>query len=383
MAASTQVETKSGVPRDGAPDPVEGDPPTPSDPEPRVLSTPSQKRALGICAAGAAVALIWLSLPVASGLFLGTFLAFSLLGTHDQLTKRTGRPGLSAIVLALSSGLSSIGGVLLLLYFVIQRAIGAARELTHGFGPHGTLQGSLERLQRATEKVPFGPYDIEGRVRQTAEQAIARLTSTIALVAGTTFSALLMLFFTVMTTFFVLRNWTAILDWAERVLPLNPAHTRVVLAEFQQVGKEVFVGTVLTGLIQGVLAGVGYVIGGAPEAVLLAALTALCSLVPAVGTLLVWVPLGVGLMIAGRVGAGIFELLWGALIIGVLSDYVIRPRFVGRGEHVPALMTFISLFGGVEVFGVIGIILGPVVAAVALAVLRTYDREVCSPATDQ
>jgi predicted PurR-regulated permease PerM len=192
-----------------------------------------------------------------------------------------------------------------------------------------------------------------------------------------------MLFFTVMTTFFVLRNWTAILDWAERVLPLNPAHTRVVLAEFQQVGKEVFVGTVLTGVIQGVLAGVGYVIGGAPEAVLLAALTALCSLVPAVGTLLVWVPLGVGLMIAGRVGAGIFELLWGALIIGVLSDYVIRPRFVGRGEHVPALMTFISLFGGVEVFGVIGIILGPVVAAVALAVLRTYDREVCTPAEDQ
>src|SRR3954470_19613765 len=104
MAASTQVETKPEVPRDDArTDALESDPPTPSDPEPRVVSTASQKRALGICAAAAAVALVWLSLPVASGLFLGTFLAFSLLGTHDQLTKRTRRPGLSAILLALSS----------------------------------------------------------------------------------------------------------------------------------------------------------------------------------------------------------------------------------------------------------------------------------------
>jgi predicted PurR-regulated permease PerM len=341
-------------------------------------STPSQKRALGIFALGAAVALVWLSLPVASGLFLGTFLAFSLLGLHERLSTRFRHPGLSAITLALSSGFASIGGVLLLLYFVIVRAVEAGRALTHGFGPHGTFQGALERLQRGADKLPFGPFDIEARVRQTAEDAVAKLTGAVPLVAGTTFSAALTLFFTVMTTLFVLRNWTAILSRLERMLPLNPMHTRVVLAEFQQVGKEVFVGTVLTGLIQGILAGVGYLIGGAPEAGLLAALTALCSLVPAVGTLLVWVPLGLGLIVSGHVGSGVFELLWGALIIGVLSDYVIRPRLVGGGERVPALMTFISLFGGVEVFGVIGVIIGPVLAAVALALLRTYDREICS-----
>jgi predicted PurR-regulated permease PerM len=63
----------------------------------------------------------------------------------------------------------------------------------------------------------------------------------------------------------------------------------------------------------------------------------------------------------------------------VLSDYVIRPRLVGGGGHIPTLLTFIALFGGVEVFGVLGLIIGPVVAAVALALLRTYDREICSP----
>jgi predicted PurR-regulated permease PerM len=230
-------------------------------------------------------------------------------------------------------------------------------------------------LQRATERLPFGPYDLDGRVRVLAEGAAARLTEAVPLIAGTTFGAALTFFFTVMSTFFVLRRWPTILAAAERMLPLHPMHTRVVLAEFEQVGKEVFVGTVLTGLIQGLLAGIGYGLGGAPEVGLLATLTALSSLVPAVGTLMVWVPVGLGLILSGRVGAGVFELAWGALVTVVVVDYVIRPRLVGGGENIPTLVTFIALFGGVELFGVIGLIFGPVIAAVAMALLRTYDRE--------
>jgi predicted PurR-regulated permease PerM len=74
----------------------------------------------------------------------------------------------------------------------------------------------------------------------------------------------------------------------------------------------------------------------------------------------------------------VFELVWGALVTSVLVDYVIRPRLVGRGENIPTLVTFISLFGGVELFGATGLIVGPVIAAVAMALLRTYDREACS-----
>jgi len=198
-------------------------------------------------------------------------------------------------------------------------------------------------------------------------------------VAGATLGGALTLFFTVMTTFFVLRHWPELLSRAERMLPLHPKHTRVVLWEFQKVGKEVFIGTMLTGLAQGVLAGVGYGIAGVSEAALLATLTAICSLVPAVGTLLVWVPVGVSLLLTGHAGAGVFELFWGGLVVVGLSDYVVRPMLVGGHGHVPTLLTFISLFGGVEVFGLLGLIIGPVIAAVALALLRTYDREICAP----
>lgn len=346
------------------------------EPEGRIVSSPAQRHALSIFALAALAALVWLSLPIASGLFLGTLLAFSLLRVHERLSVRLGRPAVAASLLSIASGLATVGGLLVFLYFVIARGVIAASSLARGFEPEGSFRKMLTELDEATRTSPFGPIDVTARVRGAAADAASKLTDLIPVVADATFSATLTLFFTIMTAYFVLRHWTRILERAERLLPLHPMHTRVVLAEFQKVGREVFIGTMLTGLAQGLLAGVGYAIAGVPEPALLGALTAICSVVPAVGTLLVWVPVGVGLIVSGHPGAGIFELLWGALVVGILSDYVIRPRLVGRHGHVPTLLTFIALFGGVKVFGLLGLVVGPVIAAVALALVRTYDREI-------
>lgn len=309
-------------------------------------------------------------------------MAFSLLRVYERLSARLKRPTLAAVLLALSSAIATVGGLLLLLYVVVVRGMRVASRLAQGFDAEGPLRKTLTRFTEATRDSPFGPIDIVSRVRIVAAEAASKLTDAVAAVAGATFGVVLTLFFTTMTAFFVLRHRTELLERAERMLPLHPMHTRVVLAEFQKVGKEVFIGTMLTGLVQGLLGGIGYLIGGVPEAALLAALTAMCSLVPAIGTLLVWVPVGVGLIATGHLSTGIFEFVWGALVVGILSDYVIRPRLVGGGGHVPTLLTFISLFGGVKVFGLLGLIVGPVIAAVALALLRTYDREVSASAAD-
>jgi predicted PurR-regulated permease PerM len=334
-----------------------------------------QRRALGVCALVSTIALIWLSLPVGSGLVLGTLLAFSLLRVYGRLSQRV-RPALAAVGLAVAAGVVITGGLSLLFYLVVERGLVAANGVAKGFDPGGPLQLMLVRLQEATRHTPIGPIDLASRAREGAAAAATRLTTWAAAFAGITVNALLTLFFTIMTTFFVLRHWTELVARAERSLPLHPAHTRLVLAEFQTVGSEVFIGTLLTGLAQGALAGAGYAIVSVPEAMLLGALTAVCSLVPAIGTLLIWVPVGIVLVVVDRLGAGLFVLVWGALVVVVVCDYVIRPRLVGRQGHIPTLLTFISLFGGVEVFGLVGLIVGPVIASVALAMLRTYDREV-------
>ena len=338
------------------------------------MASSGQRHALAVSALIATTALVWLSRPVASGLFLGTLLAFSLLTLHERLSRRMRSPQLAALVLAIASALVIISALSVLSYFVVERGTVAANSVVRAFDPGGPLREVATRMQAATRDSPIGPIDLSARLRDAAATAAARLTTWAAALASVTLNTALMLFFTIMTTFFVLRHWPAIMARTERLLPLHPAHTRIVLAEFQLVGKEVFIGTLLTGLTQGLLAGVGYAIAGVPEAPLLGAFTAICSLVPIVGTMLVWVPAGVLLAIVGHVGAGIFVLIWGALAVVGLCDYVIRPKLVGGQGHVPSLLTFIALFGGVEVFGLMGLIVGPVIASVALALLRTYDN---------
>ena len=174
--------------------------------------------------------------------------------------------------------------------------------------------------------------------------------------------------------YLVLRYWPRMVTAVVGVSPLLPEYTRALLGEFQRVGRLTLSGAVLTGLTQGALATIGFWISGVPEAIFFGVATALASLVPAVGTLLVWVPLGLYLFAMGEPGRAIVELVWGALIVVGFCDYVIRPRLVGD-EGMPVLLTFLGLFGGLEVLGLSGLIVGPVVMALAVAVLRLYVRE--------
>jgi predicted PurR-regulated permease PerM len=138
---------------------------------------------------------------------------------------------------------------------------------------------------------------------------------------------------------------------------------------------------VVTGVVQGLLAGAGYWLTSVPEPAFFGALTAMASLIPGVGTLLVWVSIGVTQVLSGHVGQGLVELVYSALTVGVACDYLIRPRLVGSEPGVPSIFTFIALFGGVEVFGVIGLILGPVTMTLSLAILRIYEQEVAERPT--
>jgi len=174
---------------------------------------------------------------------------------------------------------------------------------------------------------------------------------------------------------FILRNWQAVALRAQAVLPLRPDYTAALFAEFRRVGRTTLVGTVGSGLAQGVLATLGYWICGVPEPLFFGAATSVASLVPAVGAALVWAPVGVVMILAGNQAGGVVELVWGALLVGALCDYVIRPRLVGGGGTLPPLVTFAALLGGVQVLGLKGLIFGPMIMSLAVAVLRIYATE--------
>jgi predicted PurR-regulated permease PerM len=185
----------------------------------------------------------------------------------------------------------------------------------------------------------------------------------------------LALLFAMLSMHFILRNWQSIALGAQETFPLRPDYTAGLLAEFRSVGRSTLLGTIGTGLAQGVLATFGFWISGVPEPLFFGAAAAVASLVPGIGATLVWAPVGVVLILSGHPGHGILELVWGSLIVGVMADYVIRPRLVGGAAHLPSLVTFAALLGGVQVFGLKGLIIGPVLMSLAIAVLRLYAIE--------
>jgi predicted PurR-regulated permease PerM len=223
--------------------------------------------------------------------------------------------------------------------------------------------------------VGVSPGSVSTRLEAGIGALASRSAGAVGSLASGAFSALLGLFFALLTMYVVLRHWPRMVTAVEVVSPLQPAYTRVLLTEFRRVGRLTLSGTVVTGLVQGALATLGFLVSGVPQATFFGIATALASLVPAIGTLLVWVPAGLYLFVTGHPAAAILELLWGALVVVGLSDYVIRPRLVGD-DTMPALLIFVALFGGLEVLGLPGLIMGPVLVSLAMAVLRLYTQEV-------
>jgi predicted PurR-regulated permease PerM len=108
-------------------------------------------------------------------------------------------------------------------------------------------------------------------------------------------------------------------------------------------------------------------------------MTAMASLLPVVGTFLVWVPIAAYEALDGRVAWAVFLFVWGLLVVSIVTDYVIRPRLVGQRGHGHPLLMLIALLGGIEVMGLAGLIVAPILMSLFLAVLRIYEREAGVP----
>lgn len=339
-----------------------------------MVSSGTQHRALGWSAIAAVALIVWVVRPVAMGILMGALMGFAAQPLYEQMGRHV-RPVLAALLCVLSTTIvivSAIGGVGVLL---ITKGVRLTREWLEALGPAGSASEWVGTLTARFAPLGLSPSAIEAKLRDGAADVAARAATVAELLAAASASAALGLFFAMLAMYFVLRRWARIATVAEATLPLRPDHTRALFAEFQRVGRTTLLGTVFTGLAQGVLATIGYAIAGAPEPLFFGAATAVASLVPAVGTMLVWVPLGVAMIVTGHLVGGVVDLAWGGAIVVGLSDYVIRPRLVKGGGEAPALVTFAALFGGVEAFGLKGLILGPVLVSTAIAVLRLYGRE--------
>jgi len=347
--------------------------PTVSRSDPRD-ATSGEYRGLGVLAVVAALVFLSIAIPVGTGVFLGMLVAFTIYPVHVALRRRTGRSNLSAFICAALAWAGLTGGVGGVFYLLIDQGIALARQLPTALAPDGALDRTANTVSEKLSAFGVHSEVLDHHLHHAAEEAASYAAGFARMAMSWTLSLTVTLFFTTVTVFCVLSRWARLAHWAEALLPLRPIHTQQLLLELRHLGREIMLGTVVVGLIQGALGAVAYAALGVPMPWFFGAMTAVASTLPVFGTMLVWAPLGAYLIATGHTGAGVAELLWGFFVVVTLSDGFLRPAVVGRHSNLGFLPALIGIFGGIELFGFVGLLLGPTLVGVAIAVLRLYAR---------
>jgi predicted PurR-regulated permease PerM len=333
-----------------------------------------EHRALAWTAAASVAVIFWLVRPIGLGILLGTIIALVAQPAFDRLTRWVGARW-AALVITLGSGIAiaaTLGGIG---WMLVSRGTVLSADLVAAVGQHGSGDDVFTRVGRYTDSLGVSPDDLRDHVQGLAGQIATGAAQGAAVIVSTVGDALLGLLFMLLAMHFVLRNRKVISRRLQDTLPLRPTYTVGLLAEFRRVGRATLLGNVTTNVVQGVFTAIGFWITGVPDPIFFGVLTAVLSFVPAVGVLLVLVPACIGLAATGHAIAAVIEAVWALVFVIGVSDYVIKPLLVRGEAKVPSLVTFAALFGGVELFGLQGLLIGPVLMALAIAVLRLYAVE--------
>jgi predicted PurR-regulated permease PerM len=185
----------------------------------------------------------------------------------------------------------------------------------------------------------------------------------------------LVIIFTTITSYYLLVEGPALARFGVRMVPLPPRETRALMHEFHEVAVGTLLGMGVIAVVQGTLAGIGYWACGVSKPVVWAALTAGASLLPAIGTGLICVPVALAQMLTGHVSAGVALLIYWQAVVVVIPDYKLRPWLMKGHMRLHELLVLISVFGGIEAFGAVGLLIGPMLVSMFVAMLRIYERD--------
>lgn len=174
-------------------------------------------------------------------------------------------------------------------------------------------------------------------------------------------------------TFYFFRDGETMAEWITLLLPFVDARKRLLIKRFDEVVKAAVLGNTAVAALEGIVGGIAFALVGLPTPLLWGAAMAVLAYLPLVGAAMVWGPVALYLFFQGRYGAAMVLVVAGMLI--ALIDYVVRTIVVGEASKLHTLLAFFAMLGGIQFFGLVGIVAGPLVVAIGVALLESYRAE--------
>ena len=308
--------------------------------------------------------------PFIPAIAFAVALAIATSRPFNWLRSRLRGQTLSAAVAVLIVAVVIIAPAALLTTYIFQNAVEAVTAVQNS--------GGIAGIRETLEKQPIiGGYVRELAARFKIDEQIGAIGKVVAERASGVLSSsvgiLTQLGVTLFVLFFLYRDCGEALHSLRSLLPLSEREADDMFARVGSTIEATVNGSLTVALVQAILATIVYLILGVPGAVLWGSVTFLMALVPVLGTFLVWAPIALWLALSGNVAKAIFLVAWGALVVGSVDNFL-YPYLVGGKLRLHTVPTFFSVLGGIGLFGPSGIILGPTVVAIAIALVDIWFR---------
>ncbi len=358
--------------------------PTPDQPRPSApsMAPVSGSLMLRVLLVAVTAAFAWILLPFYGTILWGAIIALLFAPLNRWLLPRMQqRRNLAALT-------TMFAALVIVVLPTVLIAISLAREASQLYAriDSGELKPAL-MLRSLFNALPdwitdllgrfgLGNFDlIQRKLTQAATQGSQFIATQTFNLGQDMLGLVISLFITLYLAFFLVRDGGTIVRSVRMALPLPPDDKQELLEQFGTVLRATVKGNLVVALVQGALGGLAFWALGVNAALLWAVLMAVLSLLPAVGAGLVWGPVAIWLLATGETWQGVGLMLYGVLVIG-LVDNVLRPLLVGKDTGMPDYLVLISTVGGIAVMGINGFVIGPVIAAMFVAVwgIQTATR---------
>ncbi|MGO9591121.1 MAG: AI-2E family transporter [Candidatus Acidiferrales bacterium] len=289
---------------------------------------------------------------------------------YEWLTRRM-HPTSAALVCTLGVTLILIVPSVLVMIEFVRQGVEAAHSIQFSVatGHLAWLSGAWSRLQ---DRFPsIGAEDVTAAAHrytaQAAEFGAARL--------GTILKNTALFFFhlavTILAVFYLFRDGDAMVERLRQVLPFESGPGDRMLSDAKELIFASVTSSLASAVVHAVLGGFAFAVTGIEAPLFWGVMMGFCSFIPVVGSAIVWVPAAISLMVGGHLGRGIFLAIFCILIVSMV-DNVMRPWLISGRAQMGGLLVFISVLGGISVFGLLGVVLGPIIVATTASLLDLY-----------
>jgi predicted PurR-regulated permease PerM len=299
---------------------------------------------------------------------------------HRRIRARVGSPGWSAVLSCLLVIVVILVPLTLLTFAVVNELADFAQMFQPKPGGSGGAAGAAAGLLDPNSPYVgpavrwLGQYVDLGRLG-SQEFIAERLKGVSGAIASRTLGFVggavgfvVEVFFVIFTMYYLFRDGERMRTASYDMVPLSGPQAREIFDRTGEVISASVYGVLVIAVIQGVLGGLAFWALGLPSALLWGVVMIFLSMIPMAGAFIVWVPAAIYLGVTGHWVSALILTVWGALVIGSIDNFL-RPKLVGERTRLHELLVFFSVLGGLQVFGVLGLVLGPVIVAITIALL--------------